>query len=97
MLSDRLKEFLEVWCGIDADPADILESLQDEPPTDFAVWLQDDLGAAIAGGDLTPEVLARLTGLRLRTADEADAWLRECWEQWFPQSPYPADGPEGLD
>jgi hypothetical protein len=89
MLSERLKNFIAIWCNVDADFEEVTEMLHDDPEGDFAPWLKEDLRLAIRNEELTPVVTYELTGIGFDDQRAVDNWLRRRWAAWFPEEPYP--------
>jgi hypothetical protein len=91
VLSDRLREFVAIWCDVDADINQVARLLRKHPDDGWALWLQDDLRQAIEGKDFTPELAYELTSIGFDDQAEVDAWLHDCWTTWFPDDPYPGE------
>lgn len=89
MLSERLRNFVTVWCDVDSDVGEVTDILRESPDHGFSLWLEGDLRQAIVDGAFTPELVARLTNVRVRNEAEVDAWLRTLWTTWFPGNAYP--------
>jgi hypothetical protein len=89
MMSDRLKNFLSIWCDVDADQSEVTRILQAYPNHGFSPWLKEDLQQAIEDREFDPDVVYRLTTIGFDNQEEVDEWLRESWAAWFPEEPYP--------
>jgi hypothetical protein len=88
MLSERLREFLAVWAGPDADAEDTAEMLRQSGGAYYLEWLPDELGQAIREREITPELMSSLLAMHFDDQAAVDRWLRRRWEMWFSQ-PYP--------
>lgn len=90
MLSPRLYDFLATWADAESDPEDVIEPLNEQPVSDWAVWLKDDMRGAIMDNELTPRAAQAMTGLALTSEEDIARWLRGLWKTWFPDEPVPA-------
>jgi hypothetical protein len=88
MLSQRLLDFLEDWCGMDSDPEDAAEMLRGPDGPYYLPWLPGELAVAIREHAITPELMSNMVMLHFEDQEEIDRWLRQCWQTWFTQ-PYP--------
>lgn len=88
MLSDRLRDFLEVWSGPDADAEDTAEMLRQPGGVYYLEWLPRELGLAIRQHEFTPELMSNMLGMHFEDQAALDRWLRRRWEMWFSE-PYP--------
>lgn len=88
MLSVRLREFLQVWCGPDADGEDTAEMLRRPGGTYYLEWLPRELGQAIHEHELTPELMSNMLEMHFEDQAALDRWLRRRWGMWFSE-PYP--------
>ena len=88
MLSERLRDFLEVWAGPDADAEDTAEMLRQPGGAYYLEWLPRELGQAIREREITPELMSSMLAMHFDDQAAVDRWLRRRWEMWFSQ-PYP--------
>jgi hypothetical protein len=88
MLSDRLRDFLEVWSGPDADAEDTAEMLRRPEGAYYLEWLPRELSQAIREHELTPELMSNMLQMHFEDQASLDRWLRQRWQTWFSQ-PYP--------
>lgn len=88
MISERLTDFLENWCGVDTRPEEAAEMLGSGSGAYYADWLEGELLGAARAGELTPKSLGQLTSRRFPAESDVDAWLRRVWPMWFGR-PYP--------
>ena len=88
MLSERLREFLDVWCGPEADAEDTAEMLRRPGGAYYLEWLPRELGQAILQHELTPELMSNMLAMHFETQAALDTWLRRRWDMWFAE-PYP--------
>jgi len=88
MLSERLLDFLEDWCGLDSDPEDVAEMLRGPGGAYYLPWLPGELAQAIREHAITPELMSSMLTLHFDDQVALDRWLRRRWEAWFTQ-PYP--------
>lgn len=89
MITNDLAEFMTEWCGMDADPDETSRMLRGPSRAYYLSWLPRDIEAAVRGGDLTPDVMQRLTGFVFTDQTDVDRWVREKWLLWF-------DGPSPV-
>ena len=88
MLSERLREFLRVWSGPDADGEDTAEMLRGPGGAYYREWLPRELGQAIREREITPELMSGMLAMHFADQATLDGWLRRRWEMWF-SAPYP--------
>jgi hypothetical protein len=88
MLSERLREFIDVWCGPDADAEDTAEMLRGPGGAYYLDWLPGELGQAIRGREINPELMSSMLAMHFDDQAALDRWLRRRWEMWFAES-YP--------
>jgi hypothetical protein len=88
MLSDRLREFLAVWGGPDADAEDTAEMLRQPGGAYYLEWLPRELGQAIRQHELTPELMSTMLQMHFEDQAALDRWLRRRWQMWLAE-PYP--------
>lgn len=88
MLSERLREFLRVWSGPDADAEDTAEMLRGPARGYYIEWLPRELGQAIREREITPELMSSMLGMHFEDQAALDRWLQRRWEMWFSE-PYP--------
>jgi len=88
MLSDRLRDFLLVWSGPDADAEDTAEMLRQPGGAYYLEWLPGELSQAIRHHELTPELMSNVLEMHFEDQAALDHWLRRRWEMWFSEA-YP--------
>lgn len=83
MPSQRLREFLEGWCGLDADAEETAQMLDGPDGAYYRDWLPGELDQAIRGHEITPEFASTWLNLYFENQEAVDGWLRRRWDLWF--------------
>ena len=74
MLSERLLDFLEDWCGLDTDAEDAAEMLRGPGGAYYLPWLPGELAQAIRERAITPELMSSMLTLHVMVAVEPDTF-----------------------
>lgn len=83
MISERLRDFIDDWCGMDAEAADTAEMLHGLGGAYYRDWLPAELDEAIRRHEITPEYMSKRLGMHFDSQAALDRWLLERWEMWF--------------
>ncbi len=83
MLSERLRDFLAEWCGLDSDANETAEMLRGPAGDYYRDWLPDELDRAIRGHEVTPKFMSERQNMYFPGQADLDRWLRERWDLWF--------------
>lgn len=90
MISDSVRFVLEDYCHEDTEPVRFNRLLHEPDPPEWVHRVHDDFAAAARAGELTPELMARLTNLEFDDQAAVDCYLSDAWQTWYPSEPYPA-------
>lgn len=85
MLSERLRDFLDDWCGLDSEAAETAQMLRGPGGAYYLQWLPAELDQAIREHAITPELMSTRLGMHFEDQAALDRWLRQRWEMWFAQ------------
>ncbi|WP_300608306.1 hypothetical protein [Trebonia sp.] len=83
MLSERLCDFLDDWCGLDGEAAETAQMLCGPGGAYYLEWLPTELDQAIREHAITPEFMSTRLGMHFEDQATLDRWLRQRWELWF--------------
>lgn len=83
MLSKRLREFLDDWCGLDSEATETAEMLRGPGGAYYVEWLPAELDQAIREHAITPEFMSRTLGMYFEDQAALDRWLRQRSQMWF--------------
>jgi hypothetical protein len=83
MLSERLRDFLAEWCGLDSNAEETGEMLRGPAGAYYRPWLPTELDQAIRGHEITTELMSDRFGMYFPDQATLDRWLRQRWDMWF--------------